>query len=106
MGRWWHTGEAVVGTRAGIVRAGTVPRVGAHRPWDCDGFEHVRGLLWQWDPAQGHPDLKVRWLGEEEIQSGQTVKTEDGHREQMIMVIVISKRKGELTRERERKRVR
>ena len=34
------------------------------------------------DPAQGdvHPDLKVRWLAEEEIQSGQAVKTEDGHR--------------------------
>ena len=28
MGRWWRTGEAVVGTRAGIVRAGAVRRVG------------------------------------------------------------------------------
>ena len=82
MGRWWRTGEAIVGTRAGILRAGTVRRVGAHRRWDRDGLEHVRGLPWQWDPAQGdvHPDLKVRWLAEEEIQSGQAVKTEDGHR--------------------------
>ena len=62
MGRCWRTGEATVGTRAGIFCAGTVRRVGAHRQWDCDGLEHVRGLLWQWDPAQGdiHPDLKAR----------------------------------------------
>ena len=78
LSRWWRTGEAIVGTRAGILRAGIVRRVG----WDRDGLEHVRGLPWQWDPAQGdvHPDLKVRWLAEEEIQSGQAVKTEDGHR--------------------------
>ena len=57
-------------------------RVGAHRRWDRDGLERVRGLPWQWDPAQGdvHPDLKVRCLAEEEIQSGQAVKKEDGHR--------------------------
>ena len=82
LGRWWRTGEAIVGTRAGILRSGTVRRVGGHRRWDRDGLEHVRGLPWQWDPAQGdvHLDLKVRWLAEEEIQSGQAVKTEDGNR--------------------------
>ena len=79
LGRWWRASEAIVGTRAGIVRAGTVRCVGAHRRWDRDGLEHVRGLPWQWDPAQGdvHPDLKV---AEEETQSGQNAKTEDDHR--------------------------
>ena len=46
------------------------------------GTVMVLNMSWQWDPAQGdvHPDPKVRWLAEEEIQSGQAVKTEDGHR--------------------------
>ena len=43
----WRTGEAVVGTRAGILRAGTVRRVEAHRWWDLDGLEHVLGIPWQ-----------------------------------------------------------
>ena len=82
MGRWWRTGEAVVGTAAGILRAGTVRRVGAHRRWDREGLEQVRGLPWQWDPAEGdiHKELKVRWLVEEEIQSGQAKMTEDSCR--------------------------
>ena len=53
LGRWWRTGEAIVGTRAGILRAGTVRLVGVHRWWDLAGLEHVRGLPWQWDPAHG-----------------------------------------------------
>ena len=55
----------------------SVRRVGAHRRWDRDGLEHVRGLLWQWDTVQGdvHFDRKLRWLAEEEIQSEQPVKT-------------------------------
>ena len=50
------------GTLAGISRAGTVRRVGAHRRWDREDLEHVRTLSWQWDSAEGdiHTDLKVR----------------------------------------------
>ena len=82
LGRWWRTGEAVVGSRDGVSRAGTVRRVGAHRRWDREGLAHVRGLPWQWDPAEGdmHTDLKVRWLAEDEIESGKAVMTEDNRR--------------------------
>ena len=32
------------------MRAGTIRRVGAHRRWDADGLDSVRGVPWQWDP--------------------------------------------------------
>jgi hypothetical protein len=72
LGRWWRTGEAIVGTPGGIRRAGTIRRVGGHRRWDRAGLEGVRGVPWQWDPEQGevHAELKVRWLKEEEVADG------------------------------------
>ena len=82
LGRWWRTGEAVVGTIGGTFRAGTIRRVGAHRRWDREGLEKIRGLPWQWDPGEGeiHADLKVRWLAEDELKDGQAVMTEEGCR--------------------------
>ena len=75
LGTWWRTGEAVIGTPEGILRAGTIRRVGGHRRWDREGLEQVRGVPWQWDPEQGevHADLKVRWLKEEEVADGNVV---------------------------------
>ena len=72
LGRWWRTGEAIIGTHEGVRRAGTIRRVGGHRRWDRGGLERVRGVPWQWDPDQEdvHVDLKVRWLKEEEIAAG------------------------------------
>ena len=68
LGFYWRTGEAVVGTRQGAVRAGTIRRVGAHRRWDAEGLDSVRGIPWQWDPDAGEvPDkLFVRLLSDDE----------------------------------------
>ena len=82
LGRWWRIGEAIVGAASGILRAGTVRRVGGHRRWDREGLEQVRGLPWQWGPAEGdlHAELKVRWLREEELESGAPLMTENSQR--------------------------
>ena len=79
LGRWWRTGEAIVGTSEGVFRAGTVRRVGAHRRWDKDGLSRVQGVPWQWNPAEGtvHRDLQVRWLREEELEAGRAVACEE-----------------------------
>jgi hypothetical protein len=79
MGRWWRTGEALVGTPEGVVRAGTVRRVGAHRRWDKEGLEKVQGVPWQMNPGEGavHQDLQVRWLREEELEAGRAAAQDD-----------------------------
>ena len=79
LGRWWRTGEAIVGTSEGVFRAGTVRRVGAHRRWDKDGLSRVQGVPWQWNPSEGtvHRDLQVRWLREEELEAGRAVACEE-----------------------------
>ena len=68
LGFHWRTGEAVVGTRQGAVRAGTIRRVGAHRRWDVEGLDSVSGVPWQRDPDAGEvPDkLFVRLLSDDE----------------------------------------
>ena len=80
LGKWWRIGEAVIGAKDGILRAGTIRRVGGHRRWDREGLEQVRGVPWQWDPEQGevHADLKVRWLTEEEWDRGGAVHGDEG----------------------------
>ena len=82
LGKWWRTREAVIGTEGGILRAGTIRRVGAHRRWDREGLEKVRGVPWQWNPDEGevHADLKVRWLTEEERASGEALRGENSTR--------------------------
>ena len=82
LGKWWRTGEAVIGTANGILLAGTIRRVGGHRRWDREGLELVRGVPWQWDPEQGElpADLQVRWLKEDEVAEGRTVHDEYGKR--------------------------
>ena len=71
LGFYWKTSEAIVGTSDGIKRAGTIRRVGAHRRWDGDGLDGVRGVPWKWDPdAEEVPDkLLVRMLSEDEKKS-------------------------------------
>ena len=80
LGKWWRIGEAVIGTKDGILRAGTIRRVCGHRRWDREGLEQVRGVAWQWDPEQGevHADLKVRWLMVEEWDRGGVVHGDEG----------------------------
>ena len=65
----------MIGTKDGILRAGTIRRVGGHRRWDREGLEQERGVPWQWDPEQCevHADLKVRWLTEQEWDRGGAV---------------------------------
>ena len=38
LGFYWRTSEAIVGTKNGVTRAGTIRRVGAHRRWDAEGL--------------------------------------------------------------------
>ena len=45
LGLYWWTFEAIVGTKDGVIRAGTLRRVGAHRRWDAEGLDAVRGVL-------------------------------------------------------------
>ena len=68
LGKLWRTGEAIVGTEAGVVKAGTIKRVGAHRRWDAAGLERVQGLPWKWNPdAEELPrELRLRWLSDGE----------------------------------------
>ena len=70
LGFYWKTSEALIGTHEGVKRAGTIRRVGAHRRWDADGLDQIRGVPWQWNPdADEVPDkLMVRMLSEEERQ--------------------------------------
>ena len=70
LGFYWKTSEALIGTSEGVKRAGTIRRVGAHRRWDAEGLDQVRGVPWQWNPdAEEVPDkLMVRMLSEEERQ--------------------------------------
>ena len=49
-GFYWRASEAIVGTNEGVTRAGTSRRVGAHRRWDAEVFDAVRGVPWKWDP--------------------------------------------------------
>ena len=70
MGFYWKTSEAIIGTAEGVKKAGTIRRVGAHRRWDADGLDKVRGVPWQWDPEVDEvPDkLVVRMLEDEKQQ--------------------------------------
>ena len=70
LGFYWKTSEALIGTPEGVKRAGTIRRVGAHRRWDAEGLDQVRGVPWQWNPDVDEvPDkLMVRMLSEDERQ--------------------------------------
>ena len=37
LGFHWRTSEAIVGIKDGVIRAGRIRRVGAHRRWDAEG---------------------------------------------------------------------
>ena len=79
LGKLWRTGEAAIGTRGGIVKAATIRRVGAHRRWDREGLEEIRGVPWRWNPDEEGKEvgLKVRWLTEEERMSGAATREEN-----------------------------
>ena len=64
----WRTSEALVGTKEGVKRAGTIRRVGGHRRWDAEGLDAVRGVPWKWNPDADDEveKLLVRHLTEEE----------------------------------------
>ena len=57
-----------MGTKDGVIRAGTLRRVGAHRRWNAEGLDVVRGVPWKWDPdaQEVHDKLLVRMLSEDE----------------------------------------
>ena len=68
MGFNWRTAEAIIGTKGGATKVSTIRRVGAHRRWDAEGLDAVRGVPWQWDPDSDEDTQKllVRHLTEEE----------------------------------------
>ena len=66
LGKVWRTGEAVIGCEKGVVKSGTIRRVGGHRRWDGEGLGKVRGVPWKWKPEEEEEPMKVRWLTEEE----------------------------------------
>ena len=68
LGFYWKTSEALIGTPDGVKRSGTIRRVGAHRRWDAEGLDQIRGVPWQWNPDLDEvPDkLMVRMLSDEE----------------------------------------
>ena len=45
-----RTGEAIIGTQAGVIGAGTIRRMGAHRRWDRESIQAVVGLPWERKP--------------------------------------------------------
>ena len=80
LGFHWRTSEAIVGTKEGAIRAGTIRRVGGHRRWDAEGLEAVRGVPWKWDPdAEDVPDkLLVRMLTDDEKKQLERPEPETG----------------------------
>ena len=64
LGFYWRTSEA----KGGVIRAGTLRRVGAHRRWDAEGLDAVRGVPWKWDQdaEEVHDKFLVRMLSENE----------------------------------------
>ena len=79
LGFWWRTGEAIIGTGDGIVKAATIRRVGAHRRWDAQSLHAVQGVPWKRDPKQedGEFDVKIRWLTQDEKIGDVTLREED-----------------------------
>ena len=55
-----RTGEAIVGTEAGAVGAGTIRRMGAHRRWDREYLQAVVRLPWQRKPDDPGEETVVR----------------------------------------------
>ena len=62
------TGEAIIGTKSGVFKSGTIRNVGGHRRWDAESLGSVRGQPLKWDPGEDDPpkDLKIWWLTDEE----------------------------------------
>ena len=79
LGLRWRTGVAIIGSNEGIVKAGTLRRVGAHRRWDGEGLSKIRGYPWKWNPesAEDSANVKIRWLTEEEKTGAAKVQEEE-----------------------------
>ena len=81
LGADWRSGEAFVGTSHGVVKAGVIRRVGAHRRWDAEGLLGVRGVPWRRTPEAEDEEVTVtmipmpeREVKRQEVQPGPTVK--------------------------------
>ena len=72
LGMRWRTGEAAIGKADGVIRASTIRRVGAHRRWDKEGLNQVKGWPWKRKPDEdeGPVNLRVRWLEDGEVPRG------------------------------------
>ena len=77
LGILWRSGEAIIGTDEGVVKAGTIKRVGGDRRWDGEGFKKVRGFPWQWSSEEAPEEVRVRYLTDEEI-VGLAIGAEEG----------------------------
>ena len=47
-----RAGEAIVGTKDGVIKASTIRRVGAHRRWDAQGLMEIAGVPWKLTPSK------------------------------------------------------
>ena len=52
LGKVWRTREAIIGTKSGVHKSGTMRRVGGHRRWDAEGLGSVRGQPLEAGPRQ------------------------------------------------------
>ena len=50
LGTRWRTGEAIIGTKKGVLKSSAIRRVGEHRRWDAEGILEVRGVPWKPTP--------------------------------------------------------
>ena len=59
-----RTGEAIIGTQAAVIGAGTIRWMGAHRRWDRESLQAVVGLPWQRKPddPREEADARARWV--------------------------------------------
>ena len=59
-----RTGEENIGTQAGVIGAGTIRRMGAHRRWDRETPQAVVGLPWQRKPDDPREEAgaQARWV--------------------------------------------
>ena len=73
----WRSCEAIVSTDKGVVKAGTIKRVGNDRRWDGEGIKKVRGFPWQWSSEEAPEEVRVRHLTDEEI-VGLAIGAEEG----------------------------
>ena len=87
IGTDWRTGEALIGTAGGVVKASAIRRVGSHRRWDAEGLLNIRGTPWRRIPLPEDEDVAVTLVplpAEPEIGARGAVEEESAPRRIML----------------------